>query len=88
MKKEVMKKCPVTKKSIYSSEAKALKFVDRYEDIKRAYYCEHCDGYHTTSKTIGQVVSYGVVEKEELEQPKEITIDMLAERLKELGDKL
>lgn len=88
MNRGAMKVCPVTKKSIYSSEAKALKFVDRYEDIKRAYYCEHCDGYHTTSKTIGQVVSYGVVDKEDFIQPEEITMDMLAERLKELGDKL
>lgn len=88
MKRGAMKTCSVTKKSIYSSEAKALKFVNRYEDIKRAYYCEHCDGYHTTSKTIGQVVSYGVVEADEFIQPKEITVDMLTARLKQLKSEL
>ena len=88
MNRGAMKICPATKKCIYSSEAKAMKFVNRYEDIKRVYYCEHCDGYHTTSKTLGQVISYGVLSKEEVNEPGNISMEMLAKRLKELRDKL
>lgn len=83
--------CNVADKYTYSSEAKALKFVSARNDLTRAYYCPHCDGYHTTSKSIGQVISYGVLGPEEIESFHHfdnITIDLVAERLKQLKEKL
>ena len=44
--------CKETKKYIYSSEAKAYRAMNTYEDIQRVYFCSYCEGFHTTSKTI------------------------------------
>ena len=42
--------CKETKKYIFSSEAKAVRSMNKYEDIERVYFCEHCQGFHTTSQ--------------------------------------
>lgn len=42
--------CKVTGKYIYSSEAKATRAVEKYDDIVRCYYCHNCGGFHTTSQ--------------------------------------
>ena len=31
------------------SQAKAERLKISYDDIKRCYYCDHCEGYHITS---------------------------------------
>lgn len=83
--------CQVTKKYSYSSEAKALKFVAVRQDLERAYYCSHCDGYHTTSQKLEDTIRYGGIDEEELEnlkQPEDITIDLVAQRLNQLKSKL
>lgn len=41
--------CNKTNKFCYSSEAKAVKAINKYDDIKRVYYCEDCDNWHSTS---------------------------------------
>lgn len=83
--------CPKAKKYTYSSEAKALKFVESRSDLQRAYYCPHCDGYHVTSQKLEDTIRFGGMDDEELEnleQPEEITLDLVAERLKQLKNKL
>lgn len=57
--------CKKTKKFIYSSEAKAIRAMNRYPDIKRVYYCGHCDGYHTTSMGTGLAIQEGIISKPE-----------------------
>lgn len=75
--------CHVADKYSYSSEAKALKFVERREDLKRAYYCPHCDGYHTTSMGSEDAEKYLGVREERV-----TSIDDVVKRLQELKTKL
>ena len=44
-------KCFKSGKKTYLSEAAASRKVYQWDGIKRYYYCEHCQGYHLTSKT-------------------------------------
>ena len=44
------KYCKFEGKFCYSSESKAERAKVRYNDIKRTYYCEHCESWHTTSQ--------------------------------------
>ncbi len=50
MRKYKIEYCKITKKYIFSSEAKAMRSLNKYEDIKRVYFCKHCESFHTTSK--------------------------------------
>lgn len=43
------KYCEKSGKYCYPSEAKAIRAVNRYEDIKRSYLCGSCGFWHTTS---------------------------------------
>lgn len=92
MKRNTLLRCEQTGKISFLSEAAAQRRVNKYEDIKRVYYCEHCEGYHLSSRTVNQMLSYDVLgeeEKQGLIKPNcEITIDMVAEKLKELKEKL
>jgi transcriptional regulator NrdR family protein len=72
------KYCKFEGKFCYSSESKSLRAKVRYNDIKRTYYCEHCESWHTTSQ-----VYKGV--------PKEVVLPTQSEihkRLKFLMDKV
>ena len=60
-----MKECKKTHKMSFSSEAKAYRSLNKYEDIKRVYYCEFCDGFHLTSETIEQTLEFGELSIEE-----------------------
>lgn len=60
-----MKECKKTHKISFSSEAKAYRSLNKYEDIKRVYYCEFCDGFHLSSQTVEQVLEYGELSIEE-----------------------
>lgn len=40
--------CKETGKFCYTSEAKAVRAMNRYEDIKRVYCCDSCGSWHTT----------------------------------------
>lgn len=53
--------CPKTDKYCYSSEAKATRAVNRYCDIQRCYYCEHCDSFHTTSLSEEKALEEGII---------------------------
>lgn len=76
--------CHVAQKYSYSSEAKADKFVKVRPDLKRSYYCSHCDGYHTTSMDMEKAVKYVGLEIDETP----VTLDNIQKRLKELTQKL
>lgn len=60
-----MKECKETHKISFSSEAKAYRSLNKYEDIKRVYYCEFCDGFHLTSKSLEETLEYGELSLEE-----------------------
>lgn len=77
MKRGKFEYCDKTKKYIYSSEAKAIRAVTRYDEIKRVYFCSHCEGFHTTSKSIDEVLALG-------ELPVEEENELLRERINEL----
>lgn len=55
--------CEKTSKFCYSSEAKATRAVNRYDDIKRCYYCEHCDSFHTTSLSEEKALEEGIIKE-------------------------
>lgn len=84
--------CKATKKYSYSSESKAMRAVCRYEDIERAYYCDYCNGYHTTSQTLEETLKYGGIDEEVVKESTphegEITLDMVAEKLRILKERL
>lgn len=60
-----VKECKETHKISFSSEAKAYRSLNKYEDIKRVYYCEFCDGFHLTSKSLEETLEYGELSLEE-----------------------
>lgn len=76
--------CQKAQKYSYQSESKAMKAVVKYNDIQRAYYCSDCDGYHTTSMSQENAEKYIGLKKEEAPT----SLDMVAERLKQLTQKL
>lgn len=67
-------------KYIFSSEAKAFRSLNKYEDIKRVYHCPFCDEWHTTSQP-----TWNQDSKRENDEDISKTIQ---ERLKFLKDKL
>ena len=70
--------CKHTGKASYSSEAKAIRAVNNYDSIKRAYFCEHCDGFHITSETIEQTLGRNVLDPEEENRLLKLKIDKMA----------
>lgn len=60
-----MKECKKTHKISFSSEAKAYRSLNKYEDIKRVYYCEFCEGFHLTSQSLEQRLEHGELSLEE-----------------------
>lgn len=84
-------KCKETGKISFTSEAQAQRRVDKYKDIQREYYCTSCDGWHLTSLTLEEALNYECLndeEKENMVAPEEITIEVVAAKLKELKEKL
>ena len=57
--------CSTTKKFKYPSEAKAVRALNRYDDIKRVYFCSECQGFHTSSQTLSDVLETGELSFEE-----------------------
>lgn len=57
--------CKATGKVSFSSEAKATRRMNKYDDIKRVYYCDECDGYHLTSESISETLENGVIDIKE-----------------------
>ena len=60
-----VQECKKTHKMSFSSEAKAYRSLNKYEDIKRVYYCEFCEGFHLTSQSLEQRLEYGELSLEE-----------------------
>lgn len=85
MRKANVEYCKETSKYIYSSEAKATRALNRYEDIKRVYFCEYCKGFHTTSMSENAAIMEGIIkEKPSLKiSKKDIKL-----KIKELESKL
>ena len=77
MKNNKTEYCNETKKYCYSSEAKATRALNKYDEIKRVYLCSSCGTWHSTSKTTEYVL-----EHQELSSEEEIRL------LRELNNKL
>ena len=71
--------CKVTKKYSFSSEARAIRKLNSYEDIKRVYFCKHCEGFHLTSKEWDPAMD---------EEDEPTTIEEINKRLEFLKNKL
>lgn len=77
--------CKKTGKATYSSEAKAIRAVNNYEEIKRAYFCSHCDGFHITSQTVEETLDNGGnIDTEEENRLLKIKINKMANNIDEL----
>ena len=84
MRNTEIKYCNKTKKYIYSSEAKAVRAVNKYDEIQRAYFCEHCEGFHTTSQTIAQTLADGEISCEEENRLLRQRVDNLVDEIDKL----
>ena len=73
---EVCKK----QKKVCLSEAAAMRRVERFADIQRAYLCPHCGDWHITSR--------GSFFEEKESEPQEITMDMIKQRMEQIKRKL
>jgi hypothetical protein len=51
--------CKETGKYCYSSEAKATRALNRYDEIERIYLCSSCNNWHTTSMDSEISTSFG-----------------------------
>jgi len=92
--KTKVKKCLITGKHRYASEASATRAVNKHSDLERYYKCNHCDGYHTTSRQAKVMVeSKGFPKHKKKELLKKIntpqkTIDNLEVSINRLKDKV
>lgn len=63
--KKATEYCEETGKYKYSSQAKANRAKNRYEDIKRVYFCESCESFHTTKVPLETAIREGFIERKE-----------------------
>ena len=77
--------CKETGKFCYTSEAKAVRAMNRYEDIKRVYRCDSCDSWHTTKMGEGLAKIHNLPLRK---VDSTIDISDVEKRLKMLRDKL
>lgn len=82
--KSTYRSCTQTGKYSYSSEAKALRAVNGYESIKRYYYCEYCNGWHTTKMNENIAVSNGV--KDKPKRNRKVSNNKIQKRLNKLNN--
>lgn len=57
--------CKQTGKVSFSSEAKATRKLNKYDQIQRVYFCGDCEGFHLTSETVEETLENGAVDLEE-----------------------
>lgn len=74
--------CKHTGKFCYSSEAKAIRAVNKHYNLRRVYFCEHCDSYHTTKIGVSLALREGIIEK--VDHSKIVSMDEIEIRLNEL----
>jgi len=77
--------CPATGKFIYTSEAKATRAMNRYDDIRRTYFCDKCSGWHTTKMGVGLAVKKNLIKAPKKE---DINMDRVKKRLEKLNRKI
>ena len=73
--------CKETGKNSFSSEAQATRRMNSYKDIQRVYYCPHCDGFHLTSVTEAELLSFNVLSPEEENELLKKKIDKLSKKV-------
>lgn len=85
MRNEKVEYCENTGKYCYSSEAKATRALNRYEEIQRVYLCPECEKWHTTSMGVGLALIEGLIEPPDT---KVFTIKNVKKRMKKLKRKI
>lgn len=85
MRQEV-KYCKETGKFCYSSQAKAVRAKNRYEDINRVYRCDSCNSWHTTKMGIGLAVQADLIPAIREKKPEPSEIEKRLEELKNKQD--
>ena len=78
--------CVETGKYSYSSEAKAIRALNRYEEIQRVYKCDSCNEWHTTSIGKIKAIEMGLIRKKR-KTGKVPSEDKIQQRLNELKNK-
>lgn len=80
--KEHSKYCKETKKYCYSSEAKATRAKNKYENIRRVYFCESCGSFHTTKMGENLAIKEGIIKPKKQKKITPKTIEKRLEKLK------
>jgi hypothetical protein len=65
MQYKTQKPCKETGKLSFCSEAKAIRSVIKYDEIKRTYFCNFCSGFHLTSESEKLTLERGILTCEE-----------------------
>jgi len=81
--KNLTQYCDNTKKYCYSSQSKAYRAKNRYDDIKRIYYCNSCSCWHTTSLKTHEVIRLGVIKQPQKKD--KVNIGDIQKRLEDLN---
>ena len=85
MKNNKPKYCKSTGKYCYSSQAKAIRAKNKYEDIRRTYFCNECDSWHTTSMGTGLALKMGIIKKQK--RKRKLKMSDIQKRLNHLKEK-
>lgn len=65
MQYKTQKLCKATSKLSFASESKAIRAVNKYDEIKRAYFCNSCSGFHLTSLNEYEMIERDILSCEE-----------------------
>lgn len=78
--------CKETGKYCYSSEAKATRAMNKYDEIRRVYFCESCSSFHTTKIGVGLALEKGIIEEPPVKR--EISSEEIQMRINKLKKKI
>tara|TARA_R110000772_G_scaffold17946_3_gene50114 strand:+ start:214632 stop:215012 length:381 start_codon:yes stop_codon:yes gene_type:complete len=81
-------RCDETDKHRYNSEAQAIRAMNKHSDLKRTYYCSHCDGFHNTSMTLDNILERSELSLEEENTLLKQKVDRLVKREDTMREKL
>ena len=72
-------RCHTTNKHCYTSEAKALRDINKFDRLRRAYFCNDCEHWHTTKIGTNLAIEHNIIEP--ITKKKKITDNRLQKRL-------
>ena len=77
-------RCSETGKHCYTSQAQATRAINKYDNIRRVYHCNHCKQWHATK------IGTNLAIREKIIKPtkrKTVSADAIRKRLDELTKK-